>query len=796
MEFHLRRRNRRVFRLSAGVVFWVAMLAPAARGQTHPAVPEPAFWPEAGHPRVCFRAADLPRLRENTTRPQNARALAEHLKNIASDIDGKLEPEKEPGAGNMDSRVLSVITSYAFEYALRGDEALGRRAVSAMRNYLDTVVYPPRDYNNTGQTVFTIGAVYDWCHSLLSDDDKRFLHQSVIDTAGKMEIGWPPDKQSNVTGHGPEGQLYRDLLVAAIAMADEQPEMYRLVAGRILSRMVEPRKFMYAAHMHPQGVHYCNYRGQWEMLATWIFDRAGLPRVFGPEQQYFMYWTLYARRGDGQVLRDGDTHINNRPLGEYWVSPFRPTFLAANYFKDPYLKMEAMRQRPNLEPVPPRQNQACDAVEILIFNDPDLFARPLDELPLSKYFPSPKGAMIARTGWQDGIGSPAVVAEMKINEWYTANHQHLDAGAFQIYYRGTLANDSGYYQAGINRTDVGENNGSSGYGSLYDVNYNKRSIAHNIVTVYDPNEKFDTRRWEKFDIANDGGQRMPNRWQEPREIEELLDPANGYRIGQVLARGFGPDPLTPDYTYLKGDLAKAYSAKISEYERSFVFLNLKDTTHPGAMFVFDRVVASDPSFRKSWLLHGLEAPVVEGNRSVFRDTRKGYTGKLTVDTLLPRPDDTVITTIGGKPDEVLVDGRTYKVALREEGLNEGGGWRIEVSPRAARETDYFLHVLQVGDHTPDAPPMQVELIETATHAGARVGDRVVVFGKQHDRVAAPFEFTIPGAQTVRVVLTDLAEGPWVITAAGSPAIRVRAAAEDGVVYLTLPAGAVRVEPGN
>ena len=774
------------------VVWLVALCGPAAMAAEP--YPPPAFLPPAGHPRVYFTAADLPRLRENVQKPQNRLAWAEHMRQVGTELDGVLPPSTQPSGENMDSRVLSVISSYAFEYALHGDESLGRRAIAALRNYLTTVRYPAKDYNNTGQTVHTAGLVYDWCYPLLTPEDRAVLTTAMLETAARMEIGWPPVQQGNVTGHGPEGQLFRDLLVAAIAVHDEKPEMYQLVAGRLLGRMVEPKKFMYPAHMHHQGMHYCNYRGQWEMLATWIFDRMGLPRLFGAEQQYLMYWTLYARRGDGQVLRDGDTHINNRPPGEYWTAPYRTMFLAANYFKDPYLKMEAARQRPDFAPMTPRGNQALDCVELLIFNDPDLAPRPLDELPLSHYFPSPKGAMIARTGWEDGPRAASVVAEMEINEWYFANHQHLDAGAFQIYYRGVLANDSGYYQAGNTSSDNSTNNGASGYGSLHDLNYNKRSIAHNVMTVYDPAERFDTQRWAHLKLANDGGQRMPNLWREPREQEEFLDPANGYRIAAVLGRGFGPDPQRPDYTYIKGDLARAYSSKVRAYERSFAFLNLKDAEHPAVVVVFDRVVSSDAGFRKAWLLHGLEEPERQGNRTIFRDRRSGYTGKLTVDTLLPAPDDTQITAVGGQGREAWVEGVNYRADVRPGGVNEGHGWRIEVSPRTAREQDYFLHVLQVGDHTPETPPLPVIRVETDTHLGVQVGDRVVLFGKSRDRDARAVELTLQGA--TRVLVADLTSGTWRIERDGQAEGTVEVAPDSGTAYFTAGAGKYRLSPAG
>lgn len=766
--------------------------------------PAPPFLPPPGHPRVYFTPKDLPRLKANVTKPQNAAAYAEFQKNLAANTDGVLPPP-QPGdelhrtrkAGalpdlptNVDSQTLTAIACDAFDYQLSNNEAHGRQAISALTNYLRTVVYPRDDYNNTGQTVFTLGIVYDWCYPLLTAADKDAFYKAAIATASKMEVGWPPVQQSNVTGHGPEGQIFRDLLAVSVAMYDEHPDMYALVAGRFFSRMIEPKRFMYETHMHPQGTHYTNYRGQWEMLATWIFDRIGLPKVFGPDQQFFEYWTLYARRPDGQVLRDGDSHLNNNRLGEYWRDPFRPMFLAANYFNDPYLKQEAERQSPHFAPIPPRGNQSCDCVEILCFNNPDLEPKPLTDLPLSYYFPSPKGAIIARTSWEEGLSSPAVVAEMKINEWYFANHQHLDAGAFQIYYRGALATDSGYYQSGISKGDSPDNNGSSGYGSLYDVNYNKRSVAHNVITVYDPNETFDTRRWAKFAIANDGGQRMPNRWQEPAEYSDLTEEKNGYRIAEVIAH-----ENHNDFSYLKGDLTKAYSDKLKEYERSFLFLNLHDNAHPAAMIVFDQVTSSNPAFRKAFLLHGLEQPTLHGNQTVFKDTRPGYTGKLICETLLPPPEDTTITPIGGKPDEVLVDNKPYKVAVRPGTINEGGGWRVEISPKTPRETDYFLNVLQVGDHSPtDAPPLPIDKIDAGTHIGALIANHLALFSKTRNRSNVPIHFTVSGPAIAEVFVADLNPGSWQLTSPSAPQQTLTVSETGGTVSFTAGSGSYTLIP--
>ena len=101
----------------------------------------------------------------------------------------------------------------------------------------------------------------------------------------------------------------------------------------------------------------------------------------------------------------------------------------------------------------------------------------LTALPLLKYFPYPYGGMAVRTSWDTGSTSDAVVAEMKIGERHFANHAHLDAGSFQIYYKGPLAVESGIYQGA-----------GSGYGSEHFRSYYQRTIAHNCMLVYNPNE--------------------------------------------------------------------------------------------------------------------------------------------------------------------------------------------------------------------------------------------------------------------------------------------------------------------
>jgi hypothetical protein len=204
------------------------------------------------------------------------------------------------------------------------------------------------------------------------------------------------------------------------------------------------------------------------------------------------------------------------------------------------------------------------------------------------------------------------------------------------------------------------------------------------------------------------------------------------------------------------------------------------------------VVSSNKDFRKAWLLHGLEEPTISGNRSVFKDTRPGYSGKLTVDTVFPLVSNTSITKVGGGLEDNIVDGINYLCKVNSSGCNEGGGWRIEVSPKTASETDYFLNVLQVGDHSPDVAPYDVQGIDTLSHAGAKVGDRVVMFSKSRDRASDPLTFSFTGSGTFQIMVADLSEGTWYLERDGVIVGSSVVSADSGVATFSSVAGGMRV----
>lgn len=739
--------------------------------------PTPSITPPPEHPRLMFRASDIPTIRANFEADQNKAAYEAFQKMVANPTDGKLKPPSTAGKSNFSATPLNNIEALAFDYAINGNEASGNAAISAIKNYYNTVEYynatDSLTYRYRGMFIFTVAQVYDWCYPLMDDAGRKELTGMAESIALDLDIGYPPNRQGSVSGHGGEVSLQKDLMSLGIATYDERPDIYNYVAGRFLSEWLEPRNYWYKTSSHNQGNAYGDFRGSNELWAAWLFKRMSGVNVFSEDQQYFPYEWLYSRRADGQVLRDGDDYWQ-AGTSPYWTGWLSTLGLCANLYGDEYLKREFQRENPNMASFS-NSLAMYTPVTHLAFNDPNLNGKAISELPLTRYFAAPKGMMIARTGWNDGVESPDVLVSMEINEHYPANHAHLQNGHFQIYYKGMLTGDSGRYD--------------DGYGTDHDANYHKRSIAHNILTVYDPNEKM---MMLSKNVANDGGQRAPVNGGEAANMEQWMNPE--YTVGEVLGHEFGPDPVTPDYTYLKGDITKAYTSKVDEVLRSMLFLPLDDEAHPGVMLVMDKVTAADASFKKSFLLHVQEEPTVNGNRTVIERTEKDYNGRLVVDTLLPKADNTAIEKIGGEGKECWIDGKNYGATkpFSKSTDQEGQGWgRIEISPKKAAKTDYFLQVMSVSDAGGVVSDLDSTLIEGENIVGAQIADRVAIFAKDKERLDGPISFTIPGSGNFKVAVCGIKEGTWAV---GDTEVVV--SKDGGIAYFDAPAGDITLTYKN
>jgi hypothetical protein len=258
-----------------------------------------------------------------------------------------------------------------------------------------------------------------------------------------------------------------------------------------------------------------------------------------------------------------------------------------------------------------------------------------------------------------------------------AQHKHFDHNNFVIYKKGFLALDTG------TRPEPGQ----------HLTHYYARTVAHNSILIRMP------------------GEEMPRYWGGPAPDEEPLPVPNDGGQRKALGSKVIAFETRPEYSYVAGDATPTYlEAKCRMAVRQFVFLA------PDHFVVFDRVSATNPEYRKTWLLHTAEEPqTAAGEFSAVQDE-----GKLICRTLLP--EKASLEKIGGPGKQFWSDGRNWplpkgwRVQDTEPLL---GQWRVEVSPAAAAADDLFLHVIQVGDRSL-ARMVPTRLIRRKGQAGVRL----------------------------------------------------------------------------
>lgn len=718
--------------------------------------------PPTVHPRLYLRSSDIPELRERLKNPEIKKTIAK-IQKLGVDRTPEEEAKAPDRSGFRYYAEMRGVTSRvqleALDYLLNKKKSVARKAIVAMLDTLRNTNYGKKgDLSRASGQMLMCGAmVYDWCYDQMKDSEKKAYINEFVRISKTMECGYPPKNTEPIAGHSSEWMVMRDMLSAAIAIYDEFPEMYNHVMTMLCRDYIPVRNYVYAGHNYHQGTSYANVRFSNDLFSLWILDRMGAGAVYDPAQQFVMYDFLYRRRPDGMVLPAGD--VNPGIGGSYGL----PAMLAYSYYKDPYLAYEYKRNT--------KIDNHCLIFDVL-WRDYTIEPKSPETLPLTKYSGTPYGWMIARTGWDKN----SVIAEMKINEHFVGNHQHMDGGAFQIYYKGPLAIDAGAYHGT-----------SGGYNSAHNKNFFKRTVAHNSLLVFDPNEKFASWNYggtDKTEFAdNDGGQRMPgDRWETCRSFADLL--SDEYTTGQVLAHGTGGDYMAPEYSYLSGDITKAYSDKVKEVKRSFVFLNLKSEKVPAAMVVFDKVVSKNPEFKKHWLLHSIEEPKVSENGIIIKRTKDGDSGMLSNTVLLPAKENLDMQVIGGKGKEFWVNGTNYANAPqagRPDPRNERGEWRVEVSPSAPANEDYFLNVIQVADNNCNELH-KASLLKGENLVGAVIADRIVTFSKDGETINGKAEMDVQGNGTFKFVMTDMKPGTWQVKKDGKIFIPYKwVGTEDGVL---------------
>jgi hypothetical protein len=415
----------------------------------------------------------------------------------------------------------------------------------------------------------------------------------------------------------------------------------------------------------------------------------------------FLDFLIYRTRPDGSHFRWGDGAFFNRKV------PDRIP-LAIEYRHAAAYSLNGCPRRitPTAWPWGPLpDNSLCD---------PDAMSR----LPLARYFDG-IGMMVARSDWT----ADATYVTFKAGDNYWS-HTHLDQGSFTVYKGGALVIDSGAY------------GGGKGYGSDHHMNYAYQTIAHNTITVSDPNDTVPAPREDKppRQIANDGGQRrIGSGWgieAAPLDVEEWLRKREIYHTGKIenhLDRDglvAAVSDITPAYTntYSGQGTFSHRTRRVERLWRTFGYDSVDDV-----VVVFDQLRTTQPELRKRWLLHTIELPErIDHGFSLARipDGNTGRSGgHVEGHILLPKKPQ--VRIVGGNNAAFLADGTNYdedgalERQMRKRKKTEPGAWRIEISPEYDAADALFLIVMLPSSLT-SYPTHQIRLLEEADRLGCEV----------------------------------------------------------------------------
>jgi len=565
--------------------------------------------------------------------------------------------------------------------------------------------------------LFALGSLYDWMYDDLDESLKRKIRNEILDLVDYVDDSWHYISNAVVDGHSRFGNI--SVLVALLPIyhdvESENKDRYykylQLVIDNWIKLFNPFQTWVNGGGSHSMGWAYGASYSRFFPYIVWEFA-TDEPSWLTDWQNDKVYFNIYGLRNDyNEIERDKGAYDNFPFSADVWASDYTSNlhglqvlFSAAHYENNHAKWFYKYMKNRNINGWMFKDN----CWDILYNNFKEEDGQSPSGLPLSRFFKH-SAFVIMRDSWDFNKNTLFV---FKSSSFYAAGHHHKDQNAFTIYYKGPLAIDSGTYEAAGN------------WGSKHFWNYYTRSVAHNTILIYDPDEKF-------REYSNDGGQYFfesdnPTLEQIKEDGSNHLDGIIHYEEGS-------------DYTYTVGDATKAYrSSKLKEYKRSIVYLRDHSYDHP-VIIIYDKVVSTQPEFKKTYLLHSIQEPTIKKNLvkiSINDGLNPQNKAFLFEETILPKKNR--ITKIGGRKNnqefyvhdngkgkphnynEEAVYEKPSKRQKRE--LREAGEWRVEINPEYANTEDFFLNILSVVDGEDSYLPVKTQHISSENTEGVIITD--------------------------------------------------------------------------
>ena len=732
---------------------------------------DPLKYPTVGeHPRLLINSTILEEIKAAILLPENAEFFNEVIRTANSFTSGilgevkvvtEVTPKGPRGEHNLDQELYNCLMAKAFLYLVTGVDTYAIDAIRMTKEFMATIKIVSTAYDperNWGFAMYTAAIVYDWCYDAMSDQDKLDLVRGIewrlckTITSGNafqqnMEIGFPPSKQGAVCGHGSERQLIRDYLSVALAIYDEYPSWYEYIGGRFYQEFVPVRNEFYKSGMYPQGISvYVQIRYTADVWSALIMQSAVGENPYEGDMAEVIR-SLYCRVVDGEYTifeegddegRGGENILNciafaGAALGYLYDDP---TTMAWSEFMD-YSRTE---------------DEPKSYLYLLIFRSRG--TRPAtdryEDLDLICYNGGFLNEIVAHTDWSANAASVL----MKIGGRITANHDHGDAGSFQIYYKGILAGDTGYYDS---------------YGTDHFKKYHQTTLAHNAVVIYRNGTTI--------------GQKNGSSYSEPTTLDRWM--SDDYITATLSGVSYGymdEENTAPKYAYIAGDISPAYQGVITKGDRRMLAVfDTENQDVPMYFFVYDSFSGTNSSDAMTFLLHTVSEPVISGKTV----SATAGDGKIVLQNM---KGGDKITAIGGEGRNYVVNGTQI---LTDDGYDDGFWGRVEISTQNSSKDDVQLNVMYVTDASNDNA-YAATAISGGNIAGAIIGNTVAVFVENSTNYSGAISFNLESeSDSLNYYVSGVKAGTWQVSV-GSTTLTVTVEEGEGLLSFTAPAGAVSI----
>ena len=256
--------------------------------------------------------------------------------------------------------------------------------------------------------------------------------------------------------------------------------------------------------------------------------------------------------------------------------------------------------------------------------------------------------------------------------WYTY-HQHAAQGSFTAWRGKPLVVEPGVYDGEVHKQYV---------------NWRIRSISHNCLLVYDPEERFHGP--EAVPVpANDGGQIIQNWTLKPANMTQWREQKRMRAAGEVTL--FLNDR---SHDLVAGEAAHAYApGKVQRWSRQLLFLK------PDWVIVCD-LVSARPEFPKTLVFHSLQE---------MKPLEDGATAAEGIRAWSLLPSDGKLKVNGGPGKTQFYGGEDFALKAAYNAQADVA-WRLEVeAPR--EESTVFLTAIYLPKPGEQASP-SAELLDS------------------------------------------------------------------------------------